>query len=184
MVLYLQVYFHGGVNFQFDYFFYERIRGMDKKTIAIGNDHTAVEFKKTILEYLRGRGYDVTDFGTDESGRAEYPLYAERVAVKVAEGAFDLGVLLCGTGVGMCLSANKVNGIRAVVCSEPYSARLSRQHNNANILCLGARVVGAELAKDICAAWLGACFEGGRHQERVNMIMDIERRNRHTAEPL
>jgi ribose 5-phosphate isomerase B len=151
-------------------------RGQDMK-LAIGNDHTAIAYKKALLEYLQERGVDATDFGTDEGERAEYPIYAERVANVVAAGEYELGILICGTGAGMCLAANKVNGIRAVMCSEPYTAKLSREHNAANILCMGARVIGLELAKMITSAWLDAVFLGGRHQERVEMIMDIERRN-------
>lgn len=147
-------------------------------TIAVGNDHTALEMKRVIVAYLQEQGWQVIDFGTDDSHSADYPLYAERVAVAVADGVYDRGLLLCGTGVGMSLAANKVNGIRAVACSEPYSAKLSRAHNLTNILCLGARVVGVELAKMIVDAWLCADFEGGRHQTRVDMIMDIEKRNR------
>lgn len=146
-------------------------------TIVVGNDHTATALKKALIAHLKEKGHDVTDMGTDESGRVEYPMYAEKVASAVAAGKYERGLLLCGTGVGMSLAANKVNGVRAVVCSEPYSAKLSRMHNLSNVLCLGARVVGDELAVMILDAWLEAAFEGGRHQERVDMIMDIERRN-------
>ena len=146
--------------------------------IAIANDHTAFHLKTALAEHLRARGYEVTDFTMNENNETDYPPLAERVASAVASGDFDRGVLLCGTGLGMCLAANKVNGIRAIVCTEPYSAKLSRQHNDANVLCLGARVIGEEMAKMILDAWFDAEFEGGRHQKRVDMIMDIERRNR------
>ena len=144
--------------------------------IAISNDHTAVEMKKAIKAHLMDRGIQVTDMGTDSPESCDYPIYGEKVGRAVASGEADLGIVICGTGVGISLAANKVKGIRACVCSEPYSAKLSRMHNNTNILAFGARVVGSELAKMIVDAWLEAKFEGGRHQRRVDMIMDIERR--------
>lgn len=145
--------------------------------IGIGNDHSAVEMKKEVTEYLEKKGFEVINYGTDKEESCNYPEYAERVGRDVAAGKVDLGILICGTGVGMSLAANKVKGVRAVVCSEPYSARLSRQHNNTNILALGARVIGTEMAKMIIDEWLGAEFMGGRHQTRVDMIMAIEERN-------
>ena len=144
--------------------------------IAIGNDHAAVELKKTIMEYVESMGHEVTNFGTDSSESCNYPEYGEKVANAVASGEFDCGILICGTGVGISLAANKVKGIRACVCSEPYTAKLSRMHNNSNVLAFGARVVGSELAKMITEAWLDAKFEGGRHERRVQMLMDIENR--------
>lgn len=144
--------------------------------IGIGNDHSAVEMKQEIVKFLEKLGYETVNFGTDSSERCEYPLYGEKVARAVVAGEVDLGILICGTGVGISLAANKVKGIRAVVCSEPYSARLSKRHNNTNILALGARVIGIEMAKMIIEEWLNAEFEGGRHQDRVDMIMDIENR--------
>ncbi len=145
--------------------------------IGIGNDHSAVEMKKEVTEYLEKKGFEVINYGTDKKESCNYPEYAERVGRDVAAGKVDLGILICGTGVGMSLAANKVKGVRAVVCSEPYSARLSRQHNNANVLTFGARVIGTEMAKMIIDEWLGAEFMGGRHQTRVDMIMAIEERN-------
>lgn len=144
--------------------------------IAIGNDHAAVELKYEIEDFLEKEGYEVINFGTDTHDSCNYPEYGEKVARAVASGEVTYGVLLCGTGVGISLAANKVKGIRAVVCSEPCSARLSREHNDANILAMGARIVGGELAKMIVKEWLNAEFEGGRHQTRVNMIMDIEKK--------
>ena len=144
--------------------------------IGIGNDHSAVEMKQEIIKFLEKLGYETVNYGTDTSERCEYPVYGEKVARAVVAGDVDLGILICGTGVGISLAANKVKGIRAVVCSEPYSARLSKRHNNTNILALGARVIGIEMAKMIIEEWLNAEFEGGRHQDRVNMIMDIENR--------
>ncbi|HIY55266.1 MAG TPA: ribose 5-phosphate isomerase B [Candidatus Dorea merdavium] len=144
--------------------------------IGIGNDHAAVEMKQEIAEYLKGKGYEVVNYGTDTYESCNYPEYGEKVGRAVASGEVDLGILICGTGVGISLAANKVKGIRAVVCSEPYSAKLSRQHNNTNILAFGARVIGIEMAKMIVDEWLNAEFLGGRHQTRVDMIMDIENR--------
>ena len=142
--------------------------------IGIGNDHSAVEMKKEVMKFLQDLGYEVINYGTDSTESCDYPVYGEKVGRAVVAKEVDLGILICGTGVGISLAANKVKGVRAVVCSEPYSARLSRQHNNTNILAFGARVVGIELAKMIIEEWLNAEFEGGRHQRRVDMIMDIE----------
>lgn len=143
--------------------------------IGIGNDHTAVEYKQEIAKHIRETyGYEVVNFGTDQSESYDYPLAGEAVANAVASGQVDLGIAICGTGIGISLAANKVRGIRCAVCSEPYSAELSRRHNNSNMLAFGARVVGIELAKMIVDAWLKASFEGGRHQRRVDMIMAIE----------
>ena len=144
------------------------------KKLAIGNDHVAVEMKKEIIAYLEAKGYEMVDVGTQNTDRFNYPISGYKVARLVADGAVDGGILICGTGVGICLSANKVNGIRCVVCSDPYTAKLSKQHNNTNIVAFGARVIGIETAKMIVDEWLGAEFEGGRHQTRVDMIMEIE----------
>jgi len=142
--------------------------------IAIGNDHVAVEMKEKIVEYLNSMGHEVINFGTDTLESCDYPIYAKKVSQAVVEKSADCGILICGTGVGISIAANKVDGIRCVVCSEPYSAKLSKEHNNSNILAFGARVVGVELAKMIVDEWLNTEFLGGRHQDRVNMIMDIE----------
>ncbi len=144
--------------------------------IAIGNDHSAVDLKNTITDYLVSLGYDVINLGTDSKESCDYPVYGEKVGRAVADGTADLGIAICGTGVGISLAANKVKGIRACVCSEPYTARLSRMHNNSNVLAFGARVVGDELAKMIVKEWLDAEYEGGRHQRRVDMLMEIENR--------
>ena len=142
--------------------------------LAIGNDHVAVEMKKEIKAYLEGKGIEVLDVGTDSPERFHYPVSGYKVARLVADGKADGGVLICGTGVGISLAANKVHGIRACVCSEPYTARLSKQHNNANIIAFGARVIGVEMAKMIVDEWLSAEYMGGRHQLRVDMIHEIE----------
>lgn len=147
--------------------------------IGIGNDHAAVEMKNEISAYLEEKGYEVVNFGTDSNASCNYPVYGEKVGEAVVSGEVDLGILICGTGVGISLAANKVEGVRAVVCSEPYSARLSRQHNNTNVLAFGARVIGVELAKMIVDEWLNAEFMGGKHATRVDMVMDIERRKIH-----
>ena len=138
--------------------------------IAIGNDHIALEMKREIHVFLTEKGHEVINLGTDSSDRCDYPVYGEKVAGMVVSGEADLGIVICGTGVGISVAANKVKGIRAVVCSEPYSAKLSREHNNTNILAFGARVVGIDLAKMIIDSWLNAEFEGGRHQKRVDML--------------
>ncbi|EPO6752821.1 ribose 5-phosphate isomerase B [Listeria monocytogenes] len=145
--------------------------------IAIGNDHVGIELKPVIVAYLQDLGHEVDDFGAFSNERTDYPEYGKKVAESVAAGKSDLGILICGSGVGISIAANKVNGIRAVVCSEPYSAKLSREHNNTNILAFGSRVVGAELAKMIVQNWLDAEFEDGRHAKRVEMIARIEDEN-------
>lgn len=149
--------------------------------IGIGNDHVAIELKNTIKEHLEQQGYEVVDFGTNSPERFDYPISGYKVGKAVASGDVDLGVLICGTGVGISLAANKVHGIRACVCSDPYSAKLSREHNNTNIIAFGARVVGPELAKMIVDEWLGATFQGGRHQRRIDMLVEIEETQNLTA---
>lgn len=146
--------------------------------IAIGNDHIAIDMKNHITEYLKNKGYEVINFGTNSTERTDYPIYAEKVANAVIKNEADCGILICGTGVGITISANKVNGIRAVVCSEPYTAKLAKEHNNANILGFGARVIGTATAEMIVDAYLNAEYEGGRHQKRLNLISKIEEKNR------
>lgn len=143
------------------------------KKIAIGCDHVGYELKPIIVEHLKTRGIDVVDYGTNDIERTDYPVYGRSVAEAVAEKNVDGGILICGTGVGISIVANKIKGIRAVVCSEPYSAKLSKEHNDTNILALGARVIGSEMAKMIVDAWLDAEFEGGRHKARVSMIESV-----------
>jgi len=142
--------------------------------IAIGSDHAAYPFKEEIKAYLTANGYEVRDYGTCGPERVDYCDFGFRVGEAVASGECEKGLLFCGTGVGISISANKVKGIRAVVCSEPYSAKLSREHNNTNILALGARVVGIELAKMIVDVWLKSEFEGGRHATRIGKIAQYE----------
>lgn len=142
--------------------------------IAIGNDHVAVEMKNHVKAYLEAQGHEVINFGTDSTERTDYPIYSNRVADAVVSGECELGILICGTGVGISIAANKIKGVRAVVCSEPYSAKLSRQHNNTNILAFGARVVGTATAEMIVDEFINAEYEGGRHQRRIDMISALE----------
>ena len=143
--------------------------------IAVGCDHAAFTFKTELIEYLKEKGYEVKDFGSDGKVRSEYPEYAAMVCKSIQSGECEKGLLFCGTGIGMSIAANKHKGIRAAVCMEALGAELSRRHNDANVLCLGARMVGLELAKYIIDAWLKTEFEGGRHQGRVDMISAIEK---------
>ncbi|MCL2701999.1 MAG: ribose 5-phosphate isomerase B [Defluviitaleaceae bacterium] len=148
--------------------------------IALGCDHTALDMKRFVKAHLEKKGLDVELFIPDENDENhDYPVFAERVANAVGNGACDAGVLICGTGAGMCIAANKVNGVRAVNCSEAFTARLAKEHNNTNVICLGARVIAPEMAVMIVDAWLDARFEdGGRHARRVALFGDIERNNR------
>lgn len=150
----------------------------EKMKIGIGNDHVAYTLKLCITEHLRNCGHEVVDFGHHNEERTDYPIYGEVVANAVLNKKVDCGILICGTGVGISIAANKVNGIRAVVCSEPYSAMLSKQHNNTNILAFGSRVVGVELAKMIVDSWLCAQYEEDRHGRRVEMIKGIEEKQK------
>ena len=146
--------------------------------IAIGNDHAAVALKNEIMEYVRELEHEVDNFGTDTNESCDYPEYGEKVGRAVASGEYDCGILICGTGVGISIAANKVNGVRAAVCSDVATAHLVKEHNNANIIAFGARIVGSELAKDIVKAYLEAEFLGGRHAKRVAMFEEIEKRNK------
>lgn len=142
--------------------------------IVIASDHAAVELRQEMADEARSLGHEVTDLGPAPGEAVDYPVNGAKVGRMVASGEYDLGLLACGTGVGISIAANKVPGIRAVVCSEPYSAKLSRQHNDSNVLAVGARVVGPGLARMIVAEWLAAEFEGGRHARRVGLITDLE----------
>ncbi len=142
--------------------------------IAVANDHGAVELKHEIVKYLEAQGHEVINYGVDVAESVDYPIQGLKVAKAVVNGVAERGIALCGTGIGISIACNKVKGIRAVVCSEPFSAKLSRQHNNSNVLCMGGRVVGVELAKMIVQEWLDAEFEGGRHRRRVGEIREIE----------
>lgn len=142
--------------------------------IAIGSDHGGFELKNHIVKYLEEKGYDVKDYGVYNEDSVDYPDCAKPVCEAVMSGEAERGILLCGTGIGISIAANKHKGIRAALCSDVYSAVMSRQHNNANILCMGGRVLGRELAFMITDAWLETEFEGGRHIRRIEKIHEIE----------
>lgn len=144
------------------------------KIIAVGCDHGAYELKDKTIAHLTALGYTCLDMGTNGPASVHYPVYAHAVCEAIQTGKADLGILLCSTGIGMSMAANKHRGIRAALCADTYSARLTRMHNDANVLCLGALVVGSALALDIVDSFLGATFEGGRHQTRVDMFMALE----------
>ena len=142
--------------------------------IAMACDHAGPALKEEIKEMLAGMGYTVKDFGTDTSDSVDYPVYASRAARAVASGECEKGIVICGTGIGISISANKVKGVRCALCGDPLSARLTRQHNNANMVAIGARITGPELAKEIVKEFLTTEFEGGRHQRRVDLITAVE----------
>jgi ribose 5-phosphate isomerase B len=144
--------------------------------IAMGNDHSAVEMKEAMKAYVESKGYEVIDFGTNSTDSCDYPEFGEKVGCAVASGEADYGIAICGTGIGIGIAAGKVKGVRVCTCSEPYSARLSRMHNNTNVLTFGARVIGVEMAKMIVDEWLDNKYEGGRHDRRVQMLGEIENR--------
>lgn len=143
--------------------------------IAIGSDHGGINLKKALISYLEQNGMEYNDFGTHDSSSCDYPDVALTLATAVAEGKYQKGVLICGTGIGMSIAANKVKGIRAALCHDVFSAKMSRMHNNANILCCGERVIGAGHFMEIVAAFLNTSFEGGRHAVRVGKITAIEK---------
>ena len=142
--------------------------------IAIGNDHAALELKNHIVDYLLKEGHEVVNFGTDTPASTDYPIYGARVAHAVASGECERGVVICGTGIGISISANKVRGIRCALCSEPVSAKLTRQHNDANVLAMGARIIGPAMAEEIVRTFLTTEFEGGRHSRRIDLITKLE----------
>ncbi len=146
------------------------------KKIAIGNDHTALEMKEEIKAYVEAKGYEVIDFGTNGHESCDYPEFGEKVGRAVAAGEADYGIAICGTGIGIGIAAGKVKGVRVCTCSEPYSARLSRMHNDTNVLTFGARVIGVEMAKMIVDEWLDNVYEGGRHKRRVDQLMKLDER--------
>lgn len=144
--------------------------------IVIGNDHAAVDMKRAVKAHLEERGIEVIDIGADSSESCDYPVYGEKVGRTVAAGEADLGIAICGTGVGISIAAGKVKGIRTCVCSEPCTAKLSRMHNASNVLAFGARIIGIEMAIMITDAWLDAEFQGGRHQRRIDQLTEMENR--------
>lgn len=142
--------------------------------LGIGADHAGFELKEILKKYLEEKGYEMVDYGTQSLDSVDYPDFGKAVGEAVAKGEVEKGVLVCGTGIGISIAANKVKGIRACVCSEPYSAKMSVKHNDANIIAVGARVVGEDLAKMIIDEFFSESFEGGRHQRRVDKLMQIE----------
>lgn len=144
--------------------------------IAVGSDHGGFNLKQTIINYLKENGIDYKDFGCYSEDSVDYPDFAKKVAEAVSQGEYDKGILICGTGIGISIAANKVKGIRAALCNDCFSARMAREHNDANILAMGERVVGKGLALEITKTWLESEFQGGRHQRRVNKIMEIEKK--------
>lgn len=144
--------------------------------IAIGCDHAGVEMKKAVMESLSEKGFELLDLGTDGEP-VDYPVVAEKVCQKVLSGECEKGILICGTGIGMSIAANKFKGIRASLCSDSFSTRFTRLHNDANIMCMGARTLGAGLACELAEIFLTTGFEGGRHQRRVDLITEIEKKN-------
>ena len=143
---------------------------MENLRIVIGSDHGGYEYKEQIVSHLKDKGYECVDVGTYSTDSCDYPVIARAVTTKITTGEADRGILICGTGIGMSIVANKVKGIRAALCGDTFSARASRAHNNSNVLCLGERVIGINLAMDIVDIWLESKFEGGRHQRRVDMM--------------
>ncbi len=142
--------------------------------IAIGSDHGGVNLKETVKKFLEQKGLEYKDFGTNSTDSCDYPDYAKAVCDAVVSGECDMGILICGTGIGMSIAANKVKGIRAAHVTDTYSAAKTREHNNANVICLGERITGCDLALEIVNAYLNAEFQGGRHQTRVDKIMAFE----------
>ena len=144
------------------------------KRIVLGADHGGYELKNTIKSHLVSLGYDVTDVGTNAPDSCDYPIYANHLCQKIQEGTADLGILVCGTGIGMSMAANKIKVIRAAHVTDTYSARMTKEHNNANIICLGERITGCDLALEIVNAYVEASFQGGRHQTRIDKFMEFE----------
>ena len=142
--------------------------------IALACDHAALDMKNDLLEFLKKLGMETCDFGTYESESCDYPIFAARAAKAVVSGDCDRGIVLCGTGIGVSIAANKVPGIRCAHCSEPFSAELTRRHNDANMLAIGARVIGPELARAIAQTFLETAYEGGRHQRRLDLLTALE----------
>ena len=142
--------------------------------IAIGSDHGGYLLKEEIKKHLKEKGYEFKDFGTDSTASCDYPVYAEKVCRAVQSGECEKGILICGPGIGMSMCANKCKGIRAAVCGDHFSAEFTRKHNNANVLCLGARVIGAGVAMQLVDIFLTTEYEGGRHEKRVEMMMQLE----------
>lgn len=145
--------------------------------IGIGCDHGGFELKQSVIEHLKQRGFEIKDYGCYDRKSVDYPDIAAAVCPDVSNGLLEFGILICGTGIGISIAANKHKGIRAALCSDPYSASKTKQHNNANVIAMGGRVIGPELANSIVDAYIDAEYEGGRHQNRIDKISAIEERN-------
>lgn len=150
---------------------------MKPEKIVIGSDHAGLSLKKNIMTHLSEIGVEFEDVGTYTSDSCDYPEYASALCKKIQNGEYELGILICGTGVGMSMAANKHNGIRAACCSDTFSAKMTRMHNNANVLCIGERVVGTGLAIELCDIFINTDYAGGRHEKRVQMLAEIEKKN-------
>ena len=150
---------------------------MDKKTIAIASDHAGREMKEDLKEFLESIDVDVVDMGVNDDKSVDYPDYGIPLAEKVSKGEVPRGVLVCGTGIGMSILANKFKGVRAALVSDVFTARMAKEHNNANILVIGGRIVGKGLAREMLKTWIEAKFEGGRHQSRLDKITELEKKN-------
>lgn len=147
---------------------------MNVSQIVIGCDHGGLELKNAVIEHLTEKGIQCEDMGTYTPDSCDYPVFADRVCKKIQDGTYALGILICGTGIGMSMAANKHAGIRAAVCGNTFSARMTRLHNNANVLCMGERVTGTGLALDIVDIFLSTDFSGGRHERRVNLVNQLD----------
>ncbi len=143
--------------------------------LAIGSDHGGFELKNHVMKHLDELGIEYKDYGCYDENSVDYPDIAKAVGEAVASGECERGILICGTGIGISIAANKIKGIRAALCSDVYSAKMTKEHNNANIICMGGRVIGRELAFMIVDTWLGAEFQGGRHQARIDKIHALEK---------
>ena len=147
-------------------------------SIALGSDHAGFQLKEAIRKELSQKGYKIHDFGTHSPEPSDFPVYAEKVSIAIAKNEYSRGILVCGTGIGMSIAANKVKGIRAAVCWNEYTAKVSRNHNNANVLCLGGRILSESEALKIVMVWLSEEYEGGRHKIRNDLIGEIENKFR------
>ena len=142
--------------------------------LVIGSDHGGVELKSVLIDYIKELGHEIADFGVALGEKGDYPVYGIKVAEAVSNGEYEAGIVICGTGIGISIAANKVQGIRCAHTNEVFSAKMAKEHNNANIIALGGRVVGTEVAKMIVYEWLNSDYQGGRHANRIDMIAEYE----------
>jgi ribose 5-phosphate isomerase B len=155
---------------------------MASMKVVIGSDHAGLELKREVISLLRENGTDCVDAGTDTLQSVDYPDFGEKVSEAVSSGHAERGILICGTGIGMSIVANKFANVRAALCNDLFTARMSRLHNDANILVIGGRIVGKDLAREIVQTWFSTSFEGGRHARRLEKIREIEKRTRGTGD--